>query len=314
MSTIITDNPYTFTVADNMNINAVFENNTATIHVCNWCPCGTDSFSSSDTRPIITGTGTYNIGDTCTLTYTCANSYSRFEFLAWADFENKTILSTNSTYSFTVSGDKTIYVINRGGGSLDATYSGYTFGPYPLSTYPRDAKATVHYIDGTSQNISFYQSSSSSSASVSTLNKKIFYIDYVEPTNTKTTCSKLYSLFTDFSKHKISKLKSSFLDLQFNIYIPPYSVVPDGPASYGWNKVSGANSSGGYTTYGIKIYFNSPYPPEFQSKYPNRTATFFIPYDYKDNYTDDWKARNFVNPSGITFFTDSSAYNNVIYQ
>ena len=188
MSTIITDNPYTFTVSDNMNINAVFENNTATIHVCNWCPSGLNSLSSSDTKPTITGTGTYNIGDTCTLTYTVANSYSRFSFLAWADPETKTILSTSSTYSFTVSGDKTIYVINKAQGQQDSTNTSYIMNPYPLSTYPWNAAGTVHYIDGTSQNLTFYRSSSSSSTSITTMNKKIMYMEYMEPTNTKTSC------------------------------------------------------------------------------------------------------------------------------
>ena len=36
MSTIITDNPYSFTVADNMNINAVFEDNTGYLKTFQW--------------------------------------------------------------------------------------------------------------------------------------------------------------------------------------------------------------------------------------------------------------------------------------
>lgn len=36
MSTIITQNPYTFTVEDNMSIKAVFENNTGTITGAKW--------------------------------------------------------------------------------------------------------------------------------------------------------------------------------------------------------------------------------------------------------------------------------------
>ena len=94
MSTIITDNPYTFTVSDNMNINAVFEDDyTITTGMY---PLAFESQGGRkvEVSSVSGGVSVYfNPG-------TSSNSMYK-NFLAWADGNTKEILSTDNPYVFT---------------------------------------------------------------------------------------------------------------------------------------------------------------------------------------------------------------------
>lgn len=101
MSTIITDNPYTFTVSDNMSINAVFEDD-ANITVYKYPSC-------SQNIATITGAGSYSYGSTCTLTATKNSGITTTVQFIWLDLETGDLLGSGSTLSFTVSKSQTIY-------------------------------------------------------------------------------------------------------------------------------------------------------------------------------------------------------------
>ena len=81
------ENPYTFTVTGDRNLVANFSQNTYTISAS-----AIPSSSGS-----VSGAGNYYYGDTCTLT---ATPNTGFSFVRWT--KNGTHVSTNATYSFTV--------------------------------------------------------------------------------------------------------------------------------------------------------------------------------------------------------------------
>ena len=86
-STVSTNNPYSFQVNGNASYVAVFNLNSYTI----------TATANPTTGGTVSGGGTYNHGSTCTLT---ANPNSGYSFVGWTI--NGTQVSTNSTYSFTV--------------------------------------------------------------------------------------------------------------------------------------------------------------------------------------------------------------------
>lgn len=99
---VSTSNPYTFTVNSNVSVVANFALGSHTI--------------SATSNPVgggtITGAGSYNYGATCTLVATPNTGY---HFVRWTN-SGGTQVSTNATYSFTVSGDASyiaVYELNE---------------------------------------------------------------------------------------------------------------------------------------------------------------------------------------------------------
>lgn len=137
MSTIITQNPYSFTVADNMNINAVFENAEYTINTTMF-PLVPDNVSRSITKT--------KSGDSITLQYSTNNTSAIYVFCGWLDIDNRTILSTSNPYTFTPDRDMNIAAftgssnfIGRNGMIPRAGNSSYT------------ASYAFNFIDGSSK-------------------------------------------------------------------------------------------------------------------------------------------------------------------
>ncbi|MCQ2302990.1 MAG: T9SS type A sorting domain-containing protein [Bacteroidales bacterium] len=89
-SSVSTNPTYSFTVTENASYVAVFSQNSYTI-----------STSANPTAGgSVSGAGTYNYGSTCTLTATANTGYT---FTRWT--KNGSSVSTNPTYSFTVTGN-----------------------------------------------------------------------------------------------------------------------------------------------------------------------------------------------------------------
>lgn len=90
------DNPYTFIVNDGVSLIGVFVDNTATVTVQ----------QSEEGVGTWTGGGSYNIGDTCTLVDTTGSGST---FYGWE--VNGWLVSTNKSYSFVVTGDVTVKLV-----------------------------------------------------------------------------------------------------------------------------------------------------------------------------------------------------------
>ena len=92
--TQVSTNPnYTFTVTGNRTLVAQFQQQTYTISV-----------SANPTNGgSVTGGGAYHYGDNCTVIATPANGYA---FTNWT--ENGNVVSSNATYTFTVTGNRTL--------------------------------------------------------------------------------------------------------------------------------------------------------------------------------------------------------------
>ena len=90
-STVSSSNPYTFTISGNRTLVAVFTTQTYTVSV------------SSGGHGTVSGGGTFDYGDSCTLEATPDTAY---EFDGW--YENGSKISSNSTYTFIITGNRTI--------------------------------------------------------------------------------------------------------------------------------------------------------------------------------------------------------------
>lgn len=197
MSTIITDNPYTFTVADNMNINAVFENDTCRINAYIYYTdtttqaggVDTSSFNNPKTTSTYatTGSGNYNIGDSCTVV---ANIQSgREPFIGWYDLETGVKLSTSKSYTFTVSKSQDLYALlgytTTGNGAGVISFSENRSCTYSLT-------GTDVYGNATTQSASCtYSSGGGTKANFTNLPKipDVMYLDFnsVSDNNTAAT-------------------------------------------------------------------------------------------------------------------------------
>lgn len=90
---VSTNANYTFTVTGNRNLVAQFQQQNYTISVS----------ANPSNGGTVTGGGAYHYGDNCTVIATPANGYT---FLRWT--ENGNQVSTNATYTFTVTGNRTL--------------------------------------------------------------------------------------------------------------------------------------------------------------------------------------------------------------
>ena len=92
---VSTDATYSFTVTGNRNLVAHFTNTPVNYTV--------NATANPVAGGTVSGAGSYQQGQTCTLTATANTGY---EFVNWT--ENGTQVSTNATYSFTVTGNRTL--------------------------------------------------------------------------------------------------------------------------------------------------------------------------------------------------------------
>ena len=90
---VSTNTNYTFTVTGNRNLVAQFQQQNYTISVS----------ANPSNGGSVAGGGAYHYGDNCTVIATPANGYT---FLRWT--ENGNQVSTNATYTFTVTGNRTL--------------------------------------------------------------------------------------------------------------------------------------------------------------------------------------------------------------
>ena len=90
---VSTNASYTFTVTGNRNLVAQFQQQTYTINVS----------ANPSNGGTVTGGGTYQQGQSCTVTATPATGYT---FLRWT--ENGNEVSTNASYTFTVTGNRNL--------------------------------------------------------------------------------------------------------------------------------------------------------------------------------------------------------------
>ena len=92
-SVVSTNAAYTFTVNANHNLVANFTQNTYTVTVA----------ANPTNGGNVTGGGTFNYGQSCTVSATAATGYT---FANWT--ENGSVVSTNANYSFTVNANRTL--------------------------------------------------------------------------------------------------------------------------------------------------------------------------------------------------------------
>ncbi|MBQ9481826.1 MAG: InlB B-repeat-containing protein, partial [Clostridia bacterium] len=93
---VSTNATYAFTVTGDVTLTAVFEEIEAITY----------TVTASGENGTVTGAGEYNSGAECTLTATAAEGY---EFVKWAIGDEE--VSTNATYTFTVTGDVTLTAV-----------------------------------------------------------------------------------------------------------------------------------------------------------------------------------------------------------
>ena len=92
---VSTNASYTFTVTGNRTLVATFSQQSYTISV--------SANPSSGSTATVSGNGQFTYGQSCTVTATPANGYS---FVSWK--EGNQVVSTNASYSFTVTGNRTL--------------------------------------------------------------------------------------------------------------------------------------------------------------------------------------------------------------
>ena len=136
-SVVSTNANYTFTVTDNRTLVAHF----AAI------PTFTISVSASPTNGgTVSGGGTFTYGQSCTVTATANSSYT---FENW--MENGTVVTSNTNYTFTVTGDRTLVAIFSADpvetysitATVDPVEGGAVFG---TGTYEYGAQATLKVV------------------------------------------------------------------------------------------------------------------------------------------------------------------------
>ena len=193
MSTIITDNPYTFTVADNMNINAVFEDDVCVINAYIFNPSHT--ITADTTKINTTGSGTYNPGDSCTLNITGTQASTYSYFIGWYDFETGEKVSTNKSYTFTVSKSQDLYALMGYTENTSSTSQGNGYVYWSITSNTNNKTITLDATDIYGNSTSETETPSSSSGAASRKYTNLPYIPdtkYLDITQS-TTDSRLYS-------------------------------------------------------------------------------------------------------------------------
>lgn len=109
-STVSSSSSYTFTVSQARTLVANFELETFTISA---------SPNTSGYGTISGNSGTYSYGDTVSLTATAASGY---EFSEWT--ENGTTVSSNATYTFTATQDRTLVAVFVAGNAIEINTTG----------------------------------------------------------------------------------------------------------------------------------------------------------------------------------------------
>lgn len=314
MSTIITDNPYTFTVADNMNINAVFEDDLVIKArrypaVYNNQDSSKFYISMSPSKP--------KIGDTCTLTATSVdNTYS---FVGWCNTDTERVESTNRTYTFTVNGPKTLwgvfykYTNNQYGYKFHYNYfnnySGYT-NSVPFK-WKREYCAAI---SGLQPNVIYtsdlyYTQSDTSPGDIGSC----VYIRHMSVELTDTTNHGIV-IYNDFLLPIF--LVHDSADWYFSCDNFPYNILGGNLGGFTYFGSAGSASTS-YWAFGPRettIYvdpdhytwtkgpfvFQSYEAPEFTHKITlpsTRSTTIGIP-SYGSGYNNDWVDRNFTYTTG----------------
>ena len=140
----VSTNPsYTFTVTSNHNLVAQFQVNSYTINVS----------ASPSNGGTVTGDGTYQHGQTCTVTATPATDYT---FLRWTENDNE--VSTDASYEFTVTANRNLvanfasdtqtYTISVSATEGGVAYVGDTLGTLE-GTFSYGDTCTVHAVADT---------------------------------------------------------------------------------------------------------------------------------------------------------------------
>jgi hypothetical protein len=283
MSTIITDNPYTFTVADNMNINAVFEDDVYRVNVYMYP-------KYYDYNGTLTSSKNYSGGSNCTLTYTSSSDLSRKVF-GWYDLDTGELLRENSnTYSFTVNSNKNII-------------------------------AAVGHTDGLKGNADDYESFSSANQTVIDVNGNT--ITYVKDGNSyyygdawKVKYFKYTGTGYSYNNYKNTPL------FWFNqIHNSSYPLQNARYRDTGWKNRADtycvafgpfvgdtiyidsvwSTSSGMASIYQMDFYFSSPIAPTLSNKILLGTYSHTIYYpSYGIGYDTTWKNNNFINPGNAS--------------
>lgn len=281
MSTIITNNPYTFTVLDNMNINAVFEDNTATITVYKYPSVR----SGMDTGITISGGGTKTIGSTCTLTATNSISPSVFgTYYAWLDLETGNVLGTNSTLSFTVSKDQTIYcALIRNDSTKDNLY----FRNRGVSTATQTF--TVGLRDGTTKTLTL----KTNGAWTTDTTIKQYNIVSVSSPNAGIMFGGFY--------HGFNLVNDSSHPLKNYYTYPDAEVASSSTSCYYFSPRNGSiiylDSATPWGSRGdtpSHLVFQQKYAPDFNVAMDIQPTTVHYP-SYGVGYDSDWVARNFTS-------------------
>lgn len=108
-STVSSSASYTFTVSSARTLVANFELETITI----------SAGPNTSGYGTVSGTGSYSYGDTVSLT---ANAASGYEFTNWT--ENGTTVSSNATYSFTATQDRTLVAVFASSSAIEINTTG----------------------------------------------------------------------------------------------------------------------------------------------------------------------------------------------
>ena len=281
MSTIITDNPYTFTVSDNMNINAVFENNTANITVYKYPSLST----GLEVNISVSGGGTKIVGSTCTLTATTTSSfYNKF---VWLDLETGDTLGTGSTYTFTVSKDQTIYcaTARTDGGAGKAVFQSTSGSPIQFTL-------TKH--DGTSFTVN--APSSGSTIQTSADQWEIKYISFPSDTSGGPRYLEFgfpFNLIWD-SSHPLGK--NNWGDnMRGNYFInnSGTTFIAFGPRNGETIYLKSSTPWTYQSNTPKQIFFQQKYAPDFNVQMDIPTGVSVHYPSYGVGYNSDWVSRNF---------------------
>lgn len=283
MSTIITDNPYTFTVLDNMNINAVFEDDVYRVNVYMYP-------KYYDYNGTLTSSKDYSGGSTCTLTYTPPSSPDRKVF-GWYDLDTGELLRENSnSYSFTVNSNKNIIAAVGRYSGLKGNRDDYESFSNANQTVIDVNGNTITYVkDGNSYyygdawKVKYFKYTGSGYSYDNYQNTPLFWFNQVHNSS--------YPLQNARYRDTGWKNTSSTYCLAFGPF--------EGDTIYinsEWN-----TSSGMASMYHMDFYFSSPVAPTLSNKILLGSSSHTIYYpSYGTGYDTTWKNNNFTNPGNAS--------------